>query len=299
MSIFKKLVGVLVGKKHDIAEPPVSQEMSAAPAKKNKEEEPVKYGVIVEMEHPCVLVDEEKIKKVVCGKLKGNLYCGIPFAESGPQTNSLAPCIRRFALTEQSDFEPFARAMKTIDGVIGVKKGDGPWIKTAAEKRTEEKERKRIAKEKEKQAKESRKERKRKLKEFKKLEEETKKSDEEAYGSPSTASQLNRQEFEEFLNSIGRCEVEARSVFSDLLAGGFLDYKREVAELSGNEVVAFFEKAMNGPLRLPFQREISFYEIPFLVEYRQKNGRKFAHLMVGGGKPTFIMASYDLFVREV
>lgn len=298
MSIFGRLLAMLSGKKQDVAEPPMNQEETpAVPVEEKKKDEPVKYGVIVEMEHPGVLADEERIKEAIRGKLKGGLYSGISFAESGPETNSLAPCIRRFALTEQSDFKPFTQAMKTIDGVVGVKKGDGPWTKTVAEQRAEEKEQKRIAKEKEKRAEESWKERKRKLAELKKLKEETKKSDEETYGPPTTASRLNRQEFEEFLASIGRCEAEARAAFSDILADGFLDYKREVAELSGNEVVPFFEKAMNGPLRIPFQAQSSFYDIPFVVEYRQSNGRKFAHLMIGGGKPTFIMASYDLFVR--
>lgn len=299
MSIFRKLIGMLGKKKQDVVESPatVNQEMPVVPVKEEKKDKPVKYVVIVEMEHPGVLANEERIKEAIRGKLKGDLYTSCCFAESGPQTNSLAPCIRRFALTEESDFEPFAQAMKTIDGVIGVKKGDGPWTKTTAEKRMEEEERKRIAKEREKRAKKSEKERKRKLAELKKSEEETRRFDEKTYGPPSTASQLNREEFEEFLASIDRCEAEARAVFSDILAGGFLYYKREVSKLSGNEVVAFFEKAMNGPLRLPFQRQSSFYDIPFLVEYRQNNGRKFAHLMIGGGKPTFIMANYDLFVR--
>lgn len=297
MSIFGKLASVFGGKKQVVELPASGREEPPVVPTEKKEDEPVKYGVIVEMEHPGVLADEDRIKEAIRGKLKGGLYSGISFAESGPNTNSLALCVRRFALTDQSDFEPFTQAMKTIDGVIGVKKGDGPWTKTAAEQRAEEKEQKRITKEKEKRAEEGWKERERKLAEFKKLEEETKKSDEETYGLPATASRLSRQEFEEFLASIGHCEAEARATFSDILAGGFLDYKHEVAELSGNEIVAFFEKAMNGALRMPFQGQSSFYDIPFSVEYRQNNGRKFAHLMIGGGKPTFIMASYDLFVR--
>jgi hypothetical protein len=299
MSIFGRLANVFGGKKQNIAELPVPkhEETPAVPTEERKNDEPVKYGVIVEMEHPGVLVEEEKIKEVLRGKLRGKVSWAIFFSESGLDNNSLAPCIRRFVLTEQSDLESFTQAMKTIDGVIGVKKGDGPWTKTATEQRAEEKEKKRIAKEKKKRAEESWKEREYKLAEFKKLKEETKKSDEETYGSPSTASRLYRQEFEEFLASVGHCEVEARAVFSDIFAGGFLDYEREVAKLAGNEVVAFFEKAMNGALRMPFQGQISFYDIPFSVEYRQNNGRKFAHLMIGGGKPTFIMARYDLFVR--
>ena len=299
MSIFGKLFSVFSRKKQGVIETPKVPNNKEQPVvSEEKKNEPVKYGVIVEMEHPGVLADKEKVKEAIRDKLRGGLYFAACFSESGPETNSLAPCVRRFALDDQSDFQSFVQAMKTIDGVIGVKKGDGPWTKTKAEQQAEDKERKRIAKEKEKRAEEGWKERERKLAEFKKLKEETKRSDEETYGPSSAFSRLSQKELEEFLTPIVHCEAEVRGVFSDMMAGGFINYEREVAKLSGNDVVSFFEKSMNGKLRMPFQKKSPFYDIPFSVEYRQNNGRKFAHLTVGGGKPTFIMAGYDLFVRE-
>jgi len=264
------------------------------------DDHPIKYEIIVGMEHPGVLAGKEKIQETVSGKLGGELYSSPAFAESGGDTNSLAPCIRRFALTEQSDFEPLREALMTIPGVIEVKKDGDAWDRTAYEKEVEESEQQRIAEGKEKRAKESLEERKHKLAELQKLEEETEKSDEENYGPPTSASQINHQKFQEFISSIGRCEVEARMAYGDLMAGGFLGYEREITELtSGKDAVPFFEEALNTKLQLPFQGKSSFPEIPFSVEYRQNNGRKYTHLEASGGRATLIMANYDLYVREL
>ena len=90
------------------------------------------------------------------------------------------------------------------------------------------------------------------------------------------------------------------AVFSDILAGGFLRYGRKVQECnSGDEAVKFLEQTMNcGEFKMPFAPDFAFFDIPFSVEYRQNGKGKFVHLICGGGKPTFIMAGYDLFIRE-
>lgn len=293
MNVFGKLYSMF-GKRRGPSESARVQDTVGSDGKKD---DSARYEVIVEMEHPGVLVDEEETRNAVQGKLRGHLYSALCFSESGPDTNSLAPCIRRFFLEDQSDFEPFAGAIKTIGGVVGVKKGNGPWKRTPGEQQAAEEERKQIAKEKQRRVEENDKRRKTELAEFKKLEAETKRSDEDTYGPSSGASRLNEREFEEFLASVEHCQVEAIGIFSDMLAGGFMGYKREFAELSGKDVIPFFERVMNSTLRIPFQRECTFYEIPFSVEYREKNGKKFARLTVGAGKPTFIMANFYLFVR--
>ena len=141
------------------------------------------------------------------------------------------------------------------------------------------------------------KEKKKKLEEFRKLEEETEKKDEEVYGPSVAMTRFNYREFEEeFVNSIGRCNAEARVLFWGL--EGFIDYKRLETELSsGREAVSFFEKAME-EFHFLLQPHIPFKEIPFRIEYRNKNGKRFAHLRVKGGHPTMLIAEYDLFVRE-
>ncbi|MDO9231400.1 MAG: hypothetical protein Q7U36_02895 [bacterium] len=140
-----------------------------------------------------------------------------------------------------------------------------------------------------------------KLEELNQIEEEGARSDDELYGPssvPVSVSRLDWKQFEKFTASIEFCKVEARVSFSDIFAGGFLDFKREIAEISGSEVVPFFERAINGPLRMLFQTETSFCELPLAVEYREKDGHKFAHLMVGCGSPTSIMAKYHFFIRS-
>lgn len=272
--------------------------MSTLKKKEQAQDKPVLYGVIVELEHPGVLADEASIKNATSGQLTGELYLvGMAFAESGSDVNSLAHCIRRLALANKSDFEPFMKAMMTINGVTGVKKDTGPWTRTRAEKRAEEKERKRIAKEKKRLAEKDAKERTRKLEKLKMHETKEEQSDNETYGSPGPAARLDRPQFEEFLSSIDNGKVEARVIFSDILAGGFLGYERVVDKLSGDKISAFFEQTMNGDLRAPLQPKIAFYDIPFMVEYRERDGKKFAHLTVQGGNPNFIMTCHELFVR--
>jgi len=141
------------------------------------------------------------------------------------------------------------------------------------------------------------KEKKKKLEEFRKLKEETEKKDEEVYGPSMAMTRFNYREFEEFVNSIGRCNTEARVLFWGL--EGFIDYKRlETELLSGGEAISFFEKAME-EFHFLLQPHIPFKEIPFR-EYRRnnKNGKRFVHLRVKGGHPTLLIAEYDLFVRE-
>lgn len=92
------------------------------------------YGVFVEMERPDVLADENEIKKALISGMKTGFYLS-PSTENGHAVNSTAPYVRRFALIEQENLEPFTRFMKTIDGVIGVKKGGDSFWK--AERRVE------------------------------------------------------------------------------------------------------------------------------------------------------------------
>ncbi|MFA5967389.1 MAG: hypothetical protein WC805_02650 [Patescibacteria group bacterium] len=119
MNIFLRLIEKFKGKKQNVVEP------SVIPTE--KKEELAKYDVIVEMEHFSVLMDNEKINEAVQGKLKGNLYMSGCFAESGTFTDYSTALVRRFALTEESDFEPFAQIMKEIAGVIDVKKVGSSW----------------------------------------------------------------------------------------------------------------------------------------------------------------------------
>jgi len=142
-------------------------------------------------------------------------------------------------------------------------------------------------------------------KKLRELEEETK-NDEEIYGPSIAAIRLDgqEQEFKEFLNFIDYCRVEIGVMFFKDTDGSFLSYKKRTDVLQGSEIISFFEKAINGTFRAPFQKgRVSFLEIPFSVEYRQSKGKKFAHLMIEGGKIkngglVFPTAKYDLFVRE-
>ncbi|MCX6824974.1 MAG: hypothetical protein NTY80_02005 [candidate division SR1 bacterium] len=71
--------------------------------------------IYVKMESWDTLMDEEKFKTVLKGKLKGKYAFTIVFCE--PDGN------RTFFLTDESDFEAFSTAIKTIEGVIDVVKG--------------------------------------------------------------------------------------------------------------------------------------------------------------------------------
>lgn len=78
--------------------------------------------VYVQMENAFTLIDEKKINKTVRGKIKGNIYFSACFCEPD--------LTRSFVLAEESDFEAFSVAIKTIEGVIDVKKGQSSGQKT-------------------------------------------------------------------------------------------------------------------------------------------------------------------------
>jgi hypothetical protein len=76
-----------------------------------------KTGCIVhiKMENFYTLIDEKKINKAVRGKIKGTVYYSSCACE--PDSS------RSFLLTDESDLEPFSVAMKTIDGVLEINRG--------------------------------------------------------------------------------------------------------------------------------------------------------------------------------
>lgn len=93
----------------------------------------IKYQIIALMEEKTLSGKErnkkkyvEALKKALKRKLKGLLY--IPkfhIAEFSERTNGeWGLC---FGLTQASDFEVFSEAMKTIDGIIEIKKTGSSW----------------------------------------------------------------------------------------------------------------------------------------------------------------------------
>jgi len=273
--------------------------------KRTETSDKAKFEVIVEMESPFVLFKEDKIAALaLSSKLDGEVYLSPYFAEGGALSNTLAPFIRRFFLTKQEDFPIFAKAMKTIPGVLGIKKGGGPWEKTKEEKEAEEAENKRIAEEKRKQAEKSWKERERQFSEWKKQEQERQENDEANFGPPTILSKLDSQKFQEFVSAIGKCQAEGSALYFNLLdplGSKSIRYKRIIEEISsGEEAVRFLEKVMNKEFRLPCKEETPFFKIPFAVEYRQKQGKRFVHLHVKAtGKTNFSVAAFDLYIREL
>lgn len=293
MSVFGKLNRMFSWKKKDGIELPV-----ASPAGGDV---PGDYGVIVEIEHYSVLDNEEKINEALRGKLKGRFLWNreVEYTDKiEPQdSRNHSMYFRRFTLSDQSDFQSFAQVIKTFDRVLGVRRWNGSWTMTATERREEKRERKRIAKTKRMLSRKWKKEREDKLAELKKLVTETERSDNQTYGPPASPSKLNPQEFEQFLASLSRCKVEVRVIYQHH-SGELYYYEREVSELLGADVILFFEKTIGNTLKLfPSEKDKSFFEIPFTVEYRQKNGKRFARLICT--LITYLDISHcKLFVRE-
>jgi len=145
-----------------------------------------------------------------------------------------------------------------------------------------------------KQVDENQEERERKLTEFKKLEEESKKSDEEKYGP---ARLIKEEEFQKIIPLVGSCQAEAIAIFSDLAQGGFLDYKREVADFpSGEKAIQFLLDAMNNKFRVAFQD--GRYASGRYVECRENGGKKLLHFHGTAGNPIHIRTTFDLYIRE-
>lgn len=139
------------------------------------------------------------------------------------------------------------------------------------------------------------KEREHRLVEYTKLIEENQKSDEEKYGP---AQLIKKEEVQRIISAVGSCRAEAVVAFSDLAQGGFLDYKREIADFpSGEKAVYFLLDMMNNKFRVLFQD--SSYGTDRYVEYREKEGKTLLHFHGTGGNPIYIRSTFDLYIREL
>ncbi|MBU0530924.1 MAG: hypothetical protein ABIG32_02025 [Candidatus Uhrbacteria bacterium] len=287
----------MFGKKSDPEDAPENGSGEENGKSQSGEPDPAPFKVLVEMESLTTLGNPEPLVERLRGKLQGQLHGGGVFAEMGAR-ESLAPCVRRFALTDGSDYGIFVEAVTSLPGVIGVKKIGEAWVLTEEERALAAAEQMRIDEDRERQAREAYEERAAELEEYKTLKQATDRSDEDRFGPAGELKKLCHDQFETWLAERGTCEVEIHMTTSDIMAGGFMGFQRQVAELPGFKAIRFFEEAINGELALPFNGKTPFAQIPFQVEYREAGGKHFAHLMIGAGRPTFMMAHYELYVRE-
>lgn len=267
--------------------------------KKETKRKRKKYEVIVEMKDPFVLENNKKIAELIKGKIKGTAYSTTVTAVGGICSDNFKLFIRPLFLSRKYDFKPFAEALMTIDGVIAVTKGDGgaDWKKTESEKKKEEAEENKRIEAMEKKIREDLEKKRQGLKEVAELKKKAELSDRETYGPPGETSKLDWQEFENFLGSIGECEVEAVALFFNPIGCDFIEQKRETAKTSGDKVISFFTYQLNNNLSLPSNGKVSFYELPLSVEYREKDGKKFARIITGSGGTSLSAVVYELSIR--
>lgn len=93
------------------------------------------YYLLVEMENAGVLENDEVVIQALQERVKGGVGVTKYFAERGEHLLSVAPWVRSISLLDSGDFQVVKEVMMAIPGVIGVRKGRGPWKRTPEEER--------------------------------------------------------------------------------------------------------------------------------------------------------------------
>ena len=265
-----------------------------------EENKQAKYLVIIEIEDPVCLADDEKVKEILSQvSLRGKLFSNICFAQSDDSSLGM---VKKFALEYEEDFTPFAEALIEIPGVKNIKKGDGPWKRTWKEHRQIKKENQRIRDEKIKMAEEFQKKRKKDSEVFLALVEERRNIYKEKYGlnDEKLCTLMSWKRFYQLTESMKSCTGEFFVTFSDILMGGPFKFAHETIEnVSVEEAVIFLLKCINDNLVSFVSPLESLESLPFSWDVKEKNGKKLALLDIGCGKPTFIMAQYGFYIAEI
>lgn len=255
------------------------------------------YGVIVEITDLICLADDQKLKEIFSNlSLHGGISTNICFAQSDDDSLGM---VKKFYLEFEEDFKPFAEAIIAIDGVKNIKKADGPWKRTWKEYIQLRRENKKVQQEKEKIKNEFQKKRQRDLEEFNRLRDESKKKFEKNFGPEEDPKPILWFEFDEFASTIKSCEVEFYFVLSDILLGGFMEYKKESKICNSiDEILDFLSTCINKNLIAFCPPITNVRDIPIGADFKEKDGKKGSVLMSICGKPTFQMGFYTLLICE-
>lgn len=137
------------------------------------------------------------------------------------------------------------------------------------------------------------------IEDFRAIMEKNEIEDAEKYGPKTDFSKFNYTKFIEFISSLGECKAEILKASAGI-GIGWIGFKQEVKQFSSNkDILPFLERILSGELSIPFGPKV-FADFPFLIEYREQKGKKYAHLHTDLlGTPNSPLTQYSLFVREV
>jgi F0F1-type ATP synthase assembly protein I len=106
--------------------------------------EPPVFKVLVEVEDPSILTDQKRLDQILAGKLRGQYFISATPEVAPSSTPERSTWIHLFILTKAIDFGPFVEALKSIEGILMVRKsGDWDVADDEAEEETEQKKKKR------------------------------------------------------------------------------------------------------------------------------------------------------------
>lgn len=264
-----------------------------------KQEDDVRYSVIVEIEDETCLIDRTAFENALREKdFKGNIHTNLFIAETSESSLGL---VKKFFLECEEDFQPFAEAIITIPGVKNIKKEGNSWTRTPEEQQQFVEQQEAIDKEKELRREKAVEKREKDLFEYAKLSELLHKKYEVSFGEKhSSPFTIVWPHFDAFAGSIQKCTGEFTSAFTDLLAGGFMQYAHATKECDSlQEVMDFFTTCINDHL-IPFVPPLKdIREIPLSWEKKTINDKKVIGMTIGCGKPTFIMAHYEFYIAQI
>lgn len=125
--------------------------------------------------------------------------------------------------------------------------------------------------------------------------------DEQNYGEERTLQRISKQYFELKISQIGQCKVEGRLIIYCSKTKRIAQIKRLYdSDPSGEEAAATIEMWLKGDLLNPLANRnfLKILSLPFMVEYREKDNKKYIALSYEQGDSTKKIVQ-KFFIREI
>ena len=136
---------------------------------------------------------------------------------------------------------------------------------------------------------------------YEKISLEFKKTDEENFGPAQNPERMNVEKFKNYVASFGKCKTEGRLTITDNRTHEvYYDFRRlSFVTDDGEDAVASIRVMLSDRIANPFlNKKPAIFDIPFDVEYREKDGKKYIslkHFSRSGEK----IIQQEFYIREL
>ena len=135
---------------------------------------------------------------------------------------------------------------------------------------------------------------------YEKISLEFKKSDEEKYGPEKDSEKMNVEKFKSYIYSFGKCKTEGRLTIIDSRTHQiYYDFHRlSCADNSGEDALSSIRVMLADRIANPFlTKRQAIFDIPFEVEYRELNGKRYVALSFSSRNGEKIVKQ-EFYIRE-